>query len=109
VSAAARTTMVSPAPPRAPWRATYVQVLTWSFAFFNGVRLATYLPTMWAIHQTARSDQHSLLTWASWMLANLTMALWIYERERRVDGLVAVNLGNAAMCAAVTGLIAWYR
>jgi hypothetical protein len=96
---------------RAPgtWRAAYLGLLAWAFAFFNAVRLLTYVPTMWAIHQSASSDQHSLLTWAGWALANLTMALWLYERAQRVDGAVVINFGNAAMCGAVTLLIAWYR
>ena len=97
---------------RAPgsWRATYLCLLLWSFTVFNVLRLLTYLPTLWAIHESARSDQHSLLTWIGWTLSNLTMALWLYEKSNhRVDGAVAVNVGNAAMCAIASLLIAWYR
>lgn len=95
--------------PPDSWRAAYVALLTGAFAFFNTVRLATYLPTLWTIHDSGQSDQHSLVTWVSWMLANLSTGLWLYERSRHVDGVAALSFGNAAMCAAVSLLIAWYR
>lgn len=90
--------------------ALYRRLLLWAFTTFNVLRLFTYLPTMWAIHQSARSDQHSLITWIGWTLANLTMALWLFERSgHKLDGAVAVNVGNALLCAAVTLLIVGYR
>jgi len=101
-----------PAPQALPgsWRAAYLCGLLWSFTAFNLLRLVTYLPTLWAIHASARSDQHSLLTWIGWALSNLTMALWLYERsQHRIDAAVAINIGNAAMCGATALLIAWYR
>ena len=30
-------------------RGTYLRVLAWAFTLFNSVRVAAYLPTMWAI------------------------------------------------------------
>jgi hypothetical protein len=47
-------------------RELYLLLLAWSFSIFNTVRIVTYLPTVWAIHESARSDQHSLLTWFAW-------------------------------------------
>ena len=35
--------------------------------------MAAYLPTIWAIHRSADSSQHSLWTWCTWLGANLTM------------------------------------
>lgn len=106
-------TNVAPPPAAAPargWRSAYLSVLLWAFVTFNVLRLLTYLPMLWAIHTSARADQHSLLTWVGWTLSNLTMALWLHERSpHRLDGAVLLNFGNAAMCAIASLLIAWYR
>ena len=88
----------------------YIRVLGWAFAFFNGVRLATYLPTIWAIQGSGASDQHSLLTWLAWCGANVTMALTLHEQNgRRFSWTALVNCGNAAMCAVTCIFIAVYR
>lgn len=85
-------------------------VLTWSFTFFASVRVLSYLPTLWAIHLSGDSSQHSLQTWATWLGANLTMAAWLYEHNgQRVHRAVVINLSNAAMCAATIGLIVRHR
>lgn len=91
------------------WRGTYLSWLCAAFALFNAVRVLTYLPTLWAIDRSASSDQHSLLTWGAWLMANLTTGLWQYEQRRRVDPIVWSSWANAAMCGAVLVLIAWYR
>jgi hypothetical protein len=40
----------------------------------------------------------------------MTMAAWLYEENsQRTTRAVLVNVCNAAMCAATTGLIAFYR
>jgi hypothetical protein len=89
---------------------TYLLWLAWAFTFFNAVRLLTYLPTIWAIHERAASDQHSLLTWVAWCGANLTMGLWLHEHfDRRLGPAALVNFGNAAMCLATVVVIAIYR
>ncbi len=91
-------------------RERYLVVLTWSFTFFSSVRVLSYLPTLWVIWQAQDSTQHSMLTWLTWLGANLTMAGWLHEHNgRRFNRAVVVNLANAAMCAATVGLIAWYR
>jgi hypothetical protein len=110
-SALSAPTPVRPAvAPTRPRRGLYRLLLAWTFAFFNAVRLATYLPTIWAIHLSGRSDQHSLLTWLSWFFANATMALWLYEQsERRLDGATLITIGNAAMCLITAAVICWYR
>jgi hypothetical protein len=89
---------------------TGMAVLAWAFTLFNSVRVLSYLPTMWAIHLSADSAQHSLWTWGTWLGANATMAAWLYEQHGRVlDRVVWVNLANAAMCAATMALIVVYR
>jgi hypothetical protein len=91
-------------------RSTYLAALTWAFTLFNSMRLLSYLPTMWAIQASGDSSQHSLWTWGSWLGANVTMAAWLYEQNgQRLDRLVFVNFGNAAMCAVTMVLIAAHR
>jgi|JI7StandDraft_1071085.scaffolds.fasta_scaffold43624_2 predicted anti-sigma-YlaC factor YlaD len=91
-------------------RELYLLVLGWAFTFFNSVRLVSYLPTLALIIEQQNSNQHSLLTWLTWLGANLTMAGWLLEHNgRRLHRAVAVNLVNAAMCGATAGLIVWYR
>lgn len=88
----------------------YLMVLTWAFTAFNGVRVLSYLPTLWAIQKSGDSSQHSLITWLTWLGANLTMSLWLYENnQRRCSKAVLVNAGNAAMCLITSLLIAWHR
>jgi hypothetical protein len=104
-----------PSPARAPRPAPakgglYLTVLTWAFTLFNSLRVASYLPTLWVIHASGNSDQHSLVTWLTWFGANATMAAWLYEQnERRVNRAVTVNIGNAAMCLATLLLIVAHR
>ena len=70
----------------------------------------SYLPTLWAIWIRGDSSQHSLWTWCTWFGANVTMALWLRERNGgRFCRAAAVNLGNAAMCGITLVLIVWFR
>ncbi len=97
--------------PKAPVRReVYLALLTWAFTFFNSVRVLAYLPTVWAIHASGDSSQHSLWTWCTWLGANATMAAWLYEHNgQRLNRAVVVNIGNATMCALTVGLIVAYR
>jgi hypothetical protein len=91
-------------------RRCYLRMLGWAFALFSSVRVFAYLPTLWAIQHSGDSSQHSLLTWLTWVGANLSMAGWLHERAgRRIDRAVAVNLCNAAMCLVASAMIVWYR
>ena len=91
-------------------RAAYVAALTWLFALFNSVRVFAYLPTLWTIYSSGDSSQHSLITWATWVGANATMAAWLHENNgRRVNRAIVVNIGNALMCLATLALILLYR
>lgn len=88
----------------------YVCALNWSFAFFSTTRLLAYLPTLWAIHTSGDSSQHSLATWITWLGSNLVMAAWLYEHNgRRAHRAVLVTLGNGVMCGAACVFIACYR
>ncbi len=88
----------------------YLRLLTWSFALFNSLRVAAYLPTIWAVYQSGDSSQHSLWTWLTWFGANLTTAAWLYEKDGRRPSRVSVVCAcNAGMCMAVAMLIVWYR
>ena len=80
-------------------RRVYPSLLVRAFTLFNSMRVLSYLPTIWTIWAAGDSSQHSLITWVTWLGANLTMALWLFEeRRRRVDRAVMVNLANATMC-----------
>jgi len=93
-----------------PPRLTRLAMLGWLFTIFNSVRVFAYVPTLWAIHSSGDSSQHSMATWAIWVGANATMAAWLYENnERRLNRAIAVNIGNALMCLATLVLIALYR
>jgi hypothetical protein len=106
----ALTTRHANAIPMSTPRATYLAMLTGLFTLFNSVRLLSYMPTMYLIHSSGDSSQHSLWTWCTWLGANLTMAAWLYEQDgHRMGRAVAVNLGNATMCAVTVGLIAAHR
>jgi hypothetical protein len=95
---------------RGSLRSRYLFVLNAAFVLFNSTRLLTYLPTMWAVHVSSNSSQHSLYTWVAWVGANASMAGWAYENNgQRVNKLVVVSLGNAAMCLAMCLLIGIYR
>ena len=96
---------------RAPQtRGAYVRTLAWLFTLFNSVRVIAYLPTIWAIYASGDASQHSLWTWCTWLGANATMAAWLYETNgQRVDRVVAVNIGNASMCAAIVAMIIAHR
>lgn len=91
-------------------RQRYLTVLGWAFTLFNSVRMLAYLPTVWAIYTSGDSSQHSVWTWCTWVGANLTMSLWLRERNGgRFDRAALVNLGNATMSLVTLLLILWFR
>lgn len=91
-------------------RALYLHLLGWAFSIFSSLRMLSYLPTLWAIHLSGDSSQHSLWTWLTWFGANLTMAAWLYEQDgQRVSRVTLVSLANAVMCLSTVALIVWYR
>lgn len=88
----------------------YLTLLTWSFTLFNTVRVLAYLPTLWAIHRSGDSSQHSLWTLLIWLGANVTMAAWLDEQNgQRLNRLVLVNASNAGMCLVSVAVIVGYR
>ena len=68
----------------------YLWLLTWSFALFNSLRVAAYLPTIWVVYQSGDSSQHSLWTSLTWFGANLTTA------EQPVIEKILTHLGLQA-------------
>ena len=91
-------------------RALYLRCLTWAFTLCSSVRIVAYLPTIIAIYGSRDSAQHSLWTWCSFMLSNLTMAGWLHEHnQQRLNRAIVVNLCNSAMCLAIVLLIVWFR
>jgi hypothetical protein len=97
------------APAGQVWR----RLLETAFLLCNGARVLAYLPTLWAIHASGDTSQHSLWTWGTWMMANLTMGLWLFERDRgcggRLDRAVLISVMNGVMCLSAVLLILWLR
>lgn len=88
----------------------YRRRLLVAFATFNVLRVVSYLPTLWAIHASGDSSQHSMWTWFIWCGSNLLTGLWLCEcNGGRPDRAAAVLLVNAALCAASLLMVAWYR
>lgn len=101
--------MGHPAPPGL-LRRHYRRLLAWAFAGLGTLRVLSYGPTMVTIWQQGDSSQHSVLTWAIWLGAHLTMAAWLHEQEGgAAPGTVAVCLANALMCAGTLGLVLAFR
>ncbi len=84
-------------------------LLALAFTVFNALRTLAYLPTIWSIVESGRSDQHALFTWFTWFGANATMAAWVWRSSRCCDRVVLVNVANAVLCLATGLVIAWYR
>ncbi len=100
----------APADRAAAWRARRLRILALAFAFFSSARLVAYLPTVYAIAVSGKTDQHSLWTWATWTGANGVMAWWLWEHNgQRMDRAIAVTTGNATLCALISGLIVLHR
>jgi len=91
-------------------RRHYRRLLGWAFAGLGTLRVLSYGPTLVTIWQQRDSSQHSVLTWATWLGAHLTMAAWLHEQEAgAARGTVAVCLANALMCALTLGLVLAFR
>ena len=95
---------------RARARRAYLSTLAWLFTLLNSARVLSYLPTVWAIWASGDSSQHSLITWGTWLGANLTMAAWLVENNGgKMNRAAATNVGNSAMCLLTIVTIAWHR
>ena len=75
-------------------------VVALSFLVFNGLRIVLYLPQL----RSCWNDRHgcstiNLWTWSSWIVANLSTALYMWVFLGDGWGLL-LNLGNALMCLA---------
>lgn len=96
-------------PQRVRWRGWYLHLLTWAFTLFNQVRVAAYVPTVWAIHQIGNSTQQSLWTWLTWLGPTPRwqpgyMSTKDSGRTKRWQ-----SLGNAAMRLLTTVITVVYR
>jgi hypothetical protein len=80
----------------------YRSGLGFAFALSHSLRLLAYLPVIATLHASGDTSQHSLLTWLTWLFANLTMAGWNFEQNgHRVDRGVLLSAGSALMCTIV--------
>lgn len=80
----------------------YRRGLGFAFALSHSLRLLAYLPVIATLQASGDASQHSLLTWLTWLFANLTMAGWNFEQNgHRVDRGVLLSIGSAVMCTVV--------
>lgn len=87
-----------------------LRLLMWAFMLFNTARVLAYLPTLWAIHASGDSSQHSLWTWCTWLGANATMAAWLYEQQgKTLNPVVLFNIFNAGLCGLTALVIVAHR
>lgn len=74
------------------------------FVLFNTVRILLYVPqlvTCW--RDAAGCPTINLFTWSSWIVANASTGLYMWIFLGDAWGL-ALNLGNALMCAATVAV-----
>jgi hypothetical protein len=91
-------------------RASYGLLLSWAFTLSNTLRVAAYVPTLWAIYLAGDSSQCSVWTWIALAGSNLAMAAWCFEGNgRRLNAMVVTNLANVGLCLGTISVIAWYR
>jgi hypothetical protein len=98
-------------PPSPSWHDFYLTAVSWAYVFWNTVRILTYLPTVRMLLQPdASARHHSLASWGSWVLSNLTLALYLFEQSGHAfNALVLLNSGNALMCCITCALIVRLR
>lgn len=88
----------------------YGRLVTWAFTLFQSARIIAYLPTMGAVYAAGHSYEHSLLTWVTWLGANLSMTCWLFEQTGHViTKAVVINACNTTMCFATLVVIALHR
>ena len=91
-------------------RSAYLAVLGSLFALFNAARVLAYFPTMWAVALSGNSSQHPLWTWITFLGGNASMAAWLWEQNgQHCNRAVLASGGNALVCLAIVGVIAWTR
>ena len=82
--------------------------IAWFYVVANALRVFTYVPQViatWRSRDGARAL--SLLTWSSWLVANLASVL--YGVLLRDTFLTLVSLGNFLGCCAVTAIAVYRR
>ena len=81
-----------------------MHLIVWLYVITNATRAVTYIPqivVVWRCTDGARSV--SLLTWGSWVLANVSAVLYAWCVIGDLP-LVLISAVNLVGCAAVTGL-----
>lgn len=83
-------------------------LLAISFTVSNSLRVLFYLPQFYKFIKAEESlDSHSLFMWISWIVANLTVAIYFFI-DSGLDQKALLNLANSLMCA-VGALIIFYK
>jgi hypothetical protein len=90
---------------------TYLTILTVTFTAFQTARIFSYFPTILLLLKPgASAKSYSLLTWGTWVGANSTQSLLIYEQTQSLTNpIVLTNAFNTLMNLVVMALIVWVR
>lgn len=85
----------------------YVQVLTVVFLVWNGARIMTCVPVMFGRAQKDPPPQTwRPITWAAWILSNLTFAFTLLENNARISTpILIIGMANAVLCVATCMMI----
>lgn len=89
----------------APWLAA----IAWAYLVTNVGRIVTFVPQILAVwHCTDGARAVSLLTWGSWVVANVTAVLYgvLILSDVFFLTITAINMFG---CSAVTLIAAWRR
>lgn len=86
----------------------YIVVLTYSYSFWNSVRILSYFPTILKLRRAdADAGSYSQVTWVCWIFANLTYCLMLFHSKgNHFDALVAVPFSNVVFCS-ITSFYIW--
>ena len=91
-------------------RPSRIRLRSAAFALLNSLRIVVPLPTLAAIRASGHVDQHPLVTWLTFIGTNLTMALWLHERNGlRMNRAIATNTFSALMCGDIVTSVGWLR
>lgn len=85
------------------------QMTLFLYSLFNMLRVVSYIPQIWRIAQDTEGAQAiSYTTWALWVGANLSTALYAWVNLHDVP-LALLNGANAFCCGVVIALTFYKR
>lgn len=84
-------------------------LLAISFTVSNSLRVLFYLPQFHKFIKAEDSlESHSLFMWISWIVANLTVAIYFFI-DSGLDQKALLNFANSLMCCVGASIIIYKR